>query len=87
MDWQRLFRAGLDWKAGSAWVRSLFAAPDTKLHCPYCGGTEWDEGPGGGMSVNIMCLNPACEHWFNYHQEIIPMDDLHMVGVDRRPAH
>lgn len=53
---------------------------DGRLHCPYCGGTEWYTGPSGGMSTNIICANPSCEHWFNYHQGIIPMDDLHRTG-------
>jgi len=47
--------------------------------CTYCGGTEWYEGPSGGMSTNIRCANPECRHWFNWHQGIIPMEDLHRV--------
>jgi len=39
-------------------------------------------GPQGGMSQNIMC--GGCEHWYNYHQDIAPMDDLHMAGHERR---
>lgn len=58
---------------------------DTVLTCPYCGGTKWLEGPRGGMSTNIMCANAACEHWFNYHQGFIPMDDLHRIGRRERP--
>lgn len=50
--------------------------------CPNCQGTEWHIGPSGGLSTNIMCL--SCEHWYNYHQGIIPMDDLHQVGVGRQ---
>jgi len=58
--------------------------PPDRLQCPYCGGTKWHEGPSGGMSTNIMCAK--CERWFNHHKWIIPMDDLHQVGRDRRPA-
>jgi hypothetical protein len=54
------------------------------LACPRCGGTNFYEGPSGGGSTNIMCTNPHCEHWFNYHYEVIPMDDLHMAGYERR---
>jgi hypothetical protein len=61
-------------------LRQLFHKAPSPLRCPYCGGNEWYEGPSGGMSTNIMCANPDCEHWFNYHQGIIPMDDLHKVG-------
>lgn len=56
----------------------------TKLTCPRCGGDQWHLGPAGGMSENIMCS--GCEHWYNYYQGIIPMDDLHQVGLDRRPG-
>jgi hypothetical protein len=66
-------------------VKRLFSKkPPGKLECPHCGGTEWYEGPRGGMSTNIMCAQ--CEHWFNFHQGIAPMDDLHMIGRDRKPG-
>lgn len=71
------------------WLRNFFRKkPEvrTRLACPYCGTVEFYWGPEGGMSQNIMCANPKCEHWFNYHQNIIPMDDLHMVGRDRKPG-
>lgn len=32
--------------------------------CPNCKGTEWLEGPSGGMSVNIMCNR--CHSKYNY---------------------
>jgi hypothetical protein len=63
--------------------RWLGRAPE-RLRCPYCNGGKWIEGPSSGMSTNIMCA--GCAHWFNHHQGIIPMDDLHQVGRDRRPA-
>ena len=34
--------------------------------CTYCGGTEFYEGPSGGMATNILCANPECRHWFNH---------------------
>lgn len=51
----------------------------TQAKCTYCGGTEFYEGPSGGMSQNILCANPDCRHWFNWHGGILPMDDLHRV--------
>lgn len=53
--------------------------PNTEMKCTYCGGTKFFEGPSGGMSTNILCANPECRHWFNYHQGILPMDDLHRI--------
>jgi hypothetical protein len=32
---------------------------------PCCGGTEFYEGPHGGMNVNIKCANPACGQEWN----------------------
>lgn len=54
--------------------------------CTYCGSLDFYGGPSGGMSTNIMCANPDCGHWFNWHQGILPMDDLHQIGPDRRPG-
>ena len=33
--------------------------------CTYCGGTEFIQGPSGGMSTNVLCANEECRHWFN----------------------
>jgi len=66
-------------------IKRLFSrkkAPPAPLKCPYCGGIEWHEGPSGGMSTSIMCGNPECEHWFTFHQWIIPLEDLHRTGRD-----
>jgi len=52
---------------------------EPKVKCTYCGGDKFHEGPSGGMSTNILCANPDCRHWFNYHGGILPMDDLHRV--------
>lgn len=52
---------------------------EPKVKCSYCGGTKFFEGPSGGMSTNILCANPDCRHWFNYHGGILPMDDLHRI--------
>lgn len=35
------------------------------MKCTYCKGTDFFEGPSGGMSVNLLCANPECRHWFN----------------------
>lgn len=35
------------------------------MKCVYCGGADFYEGPNGGMSINVLCANPKCRHWFN----------------------
>lgn len=67
------------------WLKRLFGIKnkqeeDGRFHCTYCGGTEFYKGPQGGLSTNICCSNPSCEHWFNYHGGIMPADDLHRTG-------
>ena len=53
--------------------------PD-QLRCTYCGGTEFLEGPSGGMSTNVLCANKACRHWFNWTGDpIFRLDDLNRV--------
>lgn len=47
--------------------------------CTYCGGTQFFEGPSGGMSTNILCMNDACRHWFNWTPAIDELDDLKRV--------
>lgn len=37
----------------------------TEPKCTYCGGTEFYAGPEGGLSMNVLCANPDCRHWFN----------------------
>ena len=44
--------------------------------CTYCGGTEFFEGPSGGMSTNILCANKNCRHWFNHTPILGSLDDL-----------
>jgi len=56
------------------------------FRCTYCSGTQFYEGPSGGLSTNIMCANPDCQHWFNHHRGIIPVDDLHQVTPSRKPS-
>lgn len=58
---------------------SKFGVNAEPCRCTYCGGTKFHKGPSGGVSTNILCANPDCRHWFNYHQGILPMDDLHRV--------
>lgn len=60
-------------------IMENFEKKDNPLICPYCGGDKFREGPSGGMSTNILCANPDCRHWFNYHGGILPMDDLKRV--------
>lgn len=55
------------------------AAEDSDVvRCTYCGGTEFYEGPSGGMSTNILCAKVTCRHWFNY-QGPFGLDDLNRV--------
>jgi hypothetical protein len=37
----------------------------TQGKCPFCGGTEITEGPGGGASQNLFCANEECGAGFN----------------------
>lgn len=67
-----------------AWIFGSQLPQPEALVCPYCNGTDWYEGSKGGMSINIMCANPQCEHWFNWYQGIRPMDDLHKAGKNPR---
>ena len=47
--------------------------------CTYCKGTDFFEGPTGGLSINILCANKSCRHWFNWTAVINELDDLHRV--------
>jgi hypothetical protein len=49
------------------------------MKCTYCGGIEFFEGPSGGMSVNVLCADPKCRHWFNtFNGKII--EDLNLIA-------
>jgi hypothetical protein len=48
------------------------------MKCTYCGGTDFLEGPSGGLSVNVLCANSQCRHWFNSAIGEIT-EDLHRV--------
>ena len=54
-----------------------------ELRCTYCGGTDFWEGPSGGMSTNILCANEACRHKFNYTPMLNQLDDLHTTWEPR----
>lgn len=47
--------------------------------CTYCGGTDFYEGPSGGLAVNIRCANEECRHWFNYMVPLDKLEDLNRV--------
>ena len=49
----------------------------SSLKCTYCGGTDFFEGPSGGMSTNVMCAK--CRHWFNHTPLLGQLDDLGRV--------
>lgn len=55
--------------------------------CTYCGGTQFYEGPSGGMSQNILCANDKCRHWFNYSPVFgDKLDDLKRVEPTKEEA-
>ena len=56
-----------------------FAGKSTMPKCTYCGGTDFLEGPSGGMSTNILCANEKCRHWFNWTPLLSQLDDLNRV--------
>ena len=41
-------------------------------HCPFCGGSQFIEGPSGGASTNIYCANEACDARFNICYPLTP---------------
>lgn len=43
----------------------LYAIVGGKNECPDCHGHGFYEGPSGGMSTNIFCMNRACRAGFN----------------------
>jgi hypothetical protein len=47
--------------------------------CKYCGGTDFYEGPSGGMSTNVLCANAKCRHWFNHTPALDLFEDLNRV--------
>ena len=47
--------------------------------CSYCGGKDFFEGPSGGMSINSLCSNMKCRHWFNWTPELESVEDLKKV--------
>jgi hypothetical protein len=49
------------------------------MNCTYCGGDKFYEGPSAGFSINILCQNPKCRHWFNYEQVLDKLEDLHKI--------
>jgi hypothetical protein len=46
--------------------------------CPDCGGTQFREGPSGGISTNWVCDNEACGSRFN----IAPVGPGATLGLD-----
>ena len=49
------------------------------MKCLHCGGEKFFEGPFGGMSVNVLCANPNCRHWFNWNPIQNKLEDLNKV--------
>ena len=55
------------------------------MNCTYCGGSEFYEGPSGGASINVLCANKDCRHWFN--DTPFGFDDLHRVEPTDEEKH
>ena len=53
----------------------------TMPRCSYCGGTNFYEGPSGGVGTNILCANSECRHWFNWTPNE-RLDDLGRIEPD-----
>jgi hypothetical protein len=45
--------------------------------CPDCGSDDFQEGPSGGMSINMRC--DSCHHWFNVCDVVRQFDRIHVV--------
>ena len=53
------------------------------MKCPYCEGSEFYEGPSGGLSTNILCANPSCRHWFNSNP-LTGLEDLNRIEPSKK---
>ena len=49
------------------------------LLCLYCGGSEFLRGPAGGESINVVCANAKCRHWFNATPKLNLFEDLNRI--------
>ena len=57
-------------------IRDCTKAEEDALYrgnrCPFCGGSQFFEGPRGGIATNIYCTNPACDARFNFCPPMTP---------------
>lgn len=63
---------------------------ETHASCPDCGGTEFIDGPRGGMSMNIQCARPSCGSWYNTARiggHFLFVQRIHPEGSPRRTLH
>jgi hypothetical protein len=63
---------------------------ETHASCPDCGGTEFIDGPRGGMSQNIQCARPSCGSWYNTARlggHFLFVQRIHPEGSPRRTLH
>jgi hypothetical protein len=49
------------------------------MECPYCKGTDFYEGPTGGMMMNVICADEECRHKFNLNTLTGELEDLKSV--------
>jgi hypothetical protein len=50
-------------------------------HCCFCHGSDFLEGPSGGMSVNVKCANKDCGAKFN-----LQFGDFSVVDIIGKPG-
>lgn len=66
----------------------LFQMVGPKNTCPDCGGKGFYEGPSGGMSTNIFCMNRDCRSGFNitwFTSKDGTCERIHQGDLERYP--
>lgn len=53
--------------------------------CPDCGHRGFYEGPSGGMSTNIFCMNPKCRSGFNVTPVVEIAERIHKGDLSMYP--
>lgn len=68
-------------------IRDCTPAEEEMLYerkqCPFCGHTEFIEGPSGGMATNIYCANEVCDARFNFCYPMTPQ----VIRESKLPTH
>jgi hypothetical protein len=63
---------------------------ETHASCPDCGGSDFIDGPRGGMSQNIQCARASCGSWYNTARiggHFLFVQRIHPEGSPRRTLH